>query len=460
MSDYQLFLQEKAITDIPTGHEPGPISPMLFDFQQDLTRWALRRGRAALFCDCGMGKSFMQLEWAHHVTQHTGGKVLILAPLAVSRQTKQEGIKLGVTVNICRGQEDLKDGINITNYEMLHKFNPADFAGVVLDESGILKAYTGKYRTQIIEAFGRTPYRLACTATPAPNDFMELGNHAEFLGVMGRSEMLSMFFVNDAGDTGTWRLKGHAEGEFWKWVCSWAVMIRKPSDLGYEDGGFTLPALHIQDHVIKTTRPLSGFLFHEAAKTLSDRRQARRESLDLRCTQAAALANQGGRWLVWCDLNDESEMLTRMIDGAVEVKGADTNEHKEQALNDFAAGKIRVLVSKPRIAGWGMNFQCCHNMAFVGLSDSYEAYYQAVRRCWRFGQKEEVHAHIITSELEGNVSANIKRKEQDATKMAIEMVKNMADISSVDVRGSVQDKSEYHGKVKMELPEFMINSCE
>jgi superfamily II DNA or RNA helicase len=387
--------------------------------------------------------------------------VLILAPLAVSKQTAREGRKFGVDVNICRDQSDVKPGINITNYEMLHHFDPAHFAGVVLDESGILKAYTGKYRTQIIEAFCRTPYRLACTATPAPNDHAELGNHSEFLGVMSRTEMLSMFFINDAGDTGTWRLKGHAESEFWGWMCSWAVMIRKPSDLGYDDGKFQLPALNIENTTIKCDKPLSGMLFHMPAKTLSDRRKARKESMDKRCAAAAELANSNDeQWLIWCDLNDESAMLSSMIDGAVEVKGADDNEHKEKSLIGFANGEIRVLVSKPKIAGFGMNFQSCHNMIFVGLSDSYEAYYQAVRRCWRFGQDYPVNAHIITSELEGNVVSNIQRKEADAVKMAEGMVENMAPISSATIHSSMRTDCEYKtGSVKGEGWELINGDC-
>jgi len=442
--EYSAFLEHKEIRDIPTGHEPSEISDMLFDFQKDIVRWALRRGRAAIFADCGLGKTPMQLEWAKNVCAHTGGDVLILAPLAVSKQTVREGIKFGVHVNICRTQEDVEPGINIANYEMLHRFNASSFAGIVLDESGILKSHTGKYRTQIIDDFRDTPYKLACTATPAPNDYVELGNHAEFLGTMLRSEMLSMFFINDAGDTGTWRLKGHAQHEFWGWVCSWAVMIRKPSDLGYDDADFSLPALDISEHVVKCDKPLTGFLFHMAANTLSERRKARRESMDLRCTLAASLANGNNeQWLIWCDLNDESHALSEMIDGAVEVTGSDTNEHKEKAMMGFSSGEVRVLVSKPKIAGYGMNWQNCHNIAFVGLSDSYEAYYQAVRRCWRFGQKNKVNSHIITSELEGNVVANIKKKEHDAMEMAAGMVHNMAAISSQEIKGQTKTISEY-----------------
>lgn len=442
--EYKEFLEKKILKDIPTGHVPERISKKLFDFQRDITTWAIKRGRAAIFADCGLGKSPMQLEWAKQICEYTGGSVLILAPLAVSKQTKREGEKFNVSVNLCASQSDVVPGVNITNYEKLHNFNPSFFSGVVLDESSILKSYTGKYRTEIIEAFKETPYRLACTATPAPNDFMELGNHAEFLGTMTRQEMLSMFFINDAGDTGTWRLKGHAENEFWRWVCSWAVMIRRPSDLGYEDGNFILPTLNVKESVIKCNKPLSGHLFHMPANTLMERRQARRESTDARCALAAEIvSNKDGQWLIWCDMNDESAKLSKMIAGAVEVKGSDSVDHKEKSLLGFANGEVRVLVTKPSIAGFGLNFQGCHNMAFVGLSDSYEAYYQAVRRCWRFGQKSEVDAWIITSEMEGNVVQNIKRKEADATKMAEGMVEHMRYISSEEIHGSIKTVNTY-----------------
>lgn len=442
--NYQEFLEQKRIIDRPSGHNPEGLNEALFDFQHDIVVWALKRGRAAIFADCGLGKTPMQLSWASDVVRETSGNVLVLAPLAVSKQTQREGLKFGIPTTICRTQDDVQPGINIANYEMLHHFDPSQFSGVVLDESSILKSYTGKFRTQIIDAFADTPYRLACTATPSPNDFTELGNHAEFLGIMGREQMLSMFFINDAGDTGTWRLKGHAEQEFWKWVCSWAVLIRKPSDLGYDDKTFVLPALSIHDRVVKTAKALDGQLFLVEAKTLQERRQARRQSLDERCRLAAELINASNdSWLVWCDLNDEGDLITSLVNGAVQVQGSDTPEHKESALMRFASGDLRVLVTKPKIAGFGMNFQCCHNMVFIGLSDSYEAYYQAVRRCWRFGQEHEVHAYVITSDLEGNVVKNIQRKEQDSARMANEMVQHMAYISTMEIHKMQKQESAY-----------------
>ena len=447
---YEEFLQRKQLIAIDAGHESLSIPSFLFDFQRDIVAWAIRRGRAAIFADCGLGKTPMQLVWANEVVKHTSHDVLILAPLAVSKQTVNEGKKFGIAVTPCRTQADVQHGINITNYEMVSHFDCNSFGGVVLDESSILKNYSGHYRTLLIESCQDVPYLLACTATPSPNDHTELGNHAEFLRIMTRQEMLSMFFINDSGDTGTWRLKGHAQNEFWKWVCSWAVLIRKPSDLGYEDRSFCLPSLHVHEHALECQKPLSGTLFHRYAETLSERRQVRRETIIARCEQAAELANKDkDQWLIWCDLNDESALLTQLIDGAVEVKGADSVEHKEWGMNGFAAGDIRVLVSKPKIAGFGMNFQSCHNMAFVGLSDSYEAYYQAVRRCWRFGQESPVNAHIITAELEGNVVANIRRKEADAVVMAQDMVHHMAHINEQNIHGGQRQMSEYKENKKV-----------
>ncbi len=417
MTDYATFLAAKQRVDRPTGFDAVDVNGKLFPFQQAIVKWACRRGRAAIFADCGLGKTGMQLEWARQVMAHTGGRVLILAPLAVAAQTKREAEKFGLSgVGVVRSQAECESfAICVANYEMLAHFDPSQFAGVALDESSIIKNFTGSLRNQIIEAFAATPFRLACTATPAPNDYMELGNHAEFVGSMSRVEMLSMFFCHDGGDTSQWRIKGHAERDFWKWVCSWSVMLRKPSDIGFADDGFALPPIQFFEHLVKADPLKAGVLFEVESPSLADRRNARRASIGDRVTKAAELANANGeQWLVWCDLNDESEALTAAIEGAVEVSGSDDPEHKERAMLDFAAGKIRVLVTKPKIAGFGMNFQSCRNMAFVGLSDSYEALYQSVRRCWRFGQAQEVRVHIITATTEGAVLDNVKRKERDA----------------------------------------------
>jgi len=456
--NYSEYLESKRIIDMPTGIEGEiEINPLLFDFQKDITRWALKRGRAAIFADCGLGKTPMQLEWAHHIP----GRVLIVAPLAVSAQTIREARKFHEEEIVYSTDGKGDSRILITNYERIEKFNPSDFTGIVLDESSILKSYTGKYRTDLIERFGQVPFRLACTATPAPNDFMELGNHAEFLGAMKRTEMLSMFFVHDGGETQKWRLKGHAESEFWKWVCSWAVMIRRPSDLGYEDRDFILPKLNIHQITIEDESDAPGMLFPVEAVTLEERREARKASIESRVRKCADLANTlSDQCLIWCDLNNESAKLTELIQGAVEVKGSDTEKHKETAMLDFAQGKIRALVTKPKIAGFGMNWQNCHNVFFVGLSDSYEAFYQAIRRCWRFGQKEEVNCYIITSHLEGAVVKNIMRKEEDANRMAEEMVVNMKEINTEEIHGLKRDVSEYQtGKEAGNMWEMYLGDC-
>lgn len=442
--DYQEFLAKKAIVDIPTGFECGELNKYLFDWQADITRWACRRGRAALFEGCGLGKSIQLLSWADQVCQHTKGDVLILAPLAVSRQTKQEGEKFGFSVNIVAGMDDIKPGINVTNYEKLHHFDPSFFAGVVADESGIIKSFSGKIKKQMCEMWAITPYRLSCTATPSPNDYEELGNQAEFLGVCSRSEMLAMFFINDTANTGTWRLKKHAEKEFWRWVCSWAVMIQKPSDLGYNDDGFILPGLEYHQHVIEADGPCNGYLFPVDAKTLTERRAARKNSLADKIAIAADLVNNSDdQWIVWCDMNLESTELTKAINGAIEITGSDSDEHKINSVVDFCDGKIKVIVSKPKMFGFGLNLQNCHNMIFVGLSDSFEAMYQAVRRCYRFGQKDKVNVHILTHQTEGAVVRNIERKERAFEAMSTNMTLNMADITKKEINAKMSEKAEY-----------------
>lgn len=447
---YADFLERKALRCPSNGLASVPeLSPSLFDFQRDITAWALRRGRAAIFADCGLGKTLMQLEWARHVP----GDVLILAPLAVAQQTEREAAKFDIpSVRYVRSQSEAEPGISVTNYEMLQHFDPALFAGVVLDESSILKAYDGKTRNQIIRSFGSTPFRLACTATPAPNDFMELGNHSEFLGAMTRSEMLSMFFVHDGGSTQDWRLKGHAEEAFWKWVCSWAVMLRKPEDLGYSGDGFTLPPLEILRGVVASdhsTAAARGLLFNWEAQTLQERRDARRSTIKERVAAVAELANSSDeQWLIWCNLNSEGDAAMEAIRGAVQIAGADSLEDKTSRMLAFVEGRVRVLVSKPSICGFGMNLQNCAHVAFLGLSDSYEQFYQAIRRCWRFGQKRPVKCHIVTSDVEGAVIANIQRKQADADKMMEAMVEHMSVINSAEIRGLSRSESSYQETVE------------
>lgn len=442
--EYAEFLKKKDIVDHATGFCPGEVNPMLFPFQAAIVRWACKRGRAAIFADCGLGKTPMQLEWARQVCRHSGGSVLILAPLAVSKQTRREGEKFGIDVTICESSDDVvPNGINITNYEKLHKFDPSVFSGIVLDESSILKSYTGKFRSFIIDAFRSTPYKLACTATPAPNDFMELGNHSEFLNVLTRAEMLSLFFINDTSNVGTWRLKGHGQEKFWQWICSWAVMFSKPSELGFDDDGFILPDLRIDEHVLGFGRPMEGMLFPVKAETLSERREARRESIGEKIGILKELTGNGEQWVIWCDLNKESEAIASSIADAVEVTGSQDDETKERILMGFLSGSHRILVTKSKIAGWGLNMQRCHNVAFFGLSDSYEGFYQAIRRCWRFGQTQPVNCHIITTDIEGNVVDNVKRKEADAKRMRDEMIEHMKDISAEEIRQISHGKAEY-----------------
>lgn len=422
--DYSAFLDRKRIVDPATGIDVESVSGLMFEFQRDITRWALRRGRAAIFADCGLGKTLMQLEWARHVP----GRVLIFSPLAVASQTAAEAVKFGIP-GVVASRTDAGDDIIVTNYEMLDRFDISRFAGVVLDESSILKSYTGSFRTAIIEACAQTPFRLACTATPAPNDFMEMANHAEFLGVMSRVEMLATFFVHDGGDTSSWRLKRHAENDFWRWLCSWAVMLRMPSDLGYSDDGFVLPDLTVTP-VVVASPPSEGHLFPVEAATLGERLAARRASIDARTDAAAKIANAArGPVLVWCNLNDESQALAQKIEGAVEVRGSDDPDDKAAKLLGFASGNIKCLVTKPSIAGFGMNWQACSTVVFAGLSDSYEQYYQAIRRCWRFGQENPVDVYVITADTEGAVVDNIRRKDEAAQKMAKEMVRHMADLN-------------------------------
>ena len=422
--NYSDFVAGKRITCAPAGIDPTmPISPALYDWQADIVRWALRRGRACIFAECGLGKTLMQLEWARHVP----GRVLILAPLAVSGQTVDEGARFGLEGRYLRA-DDGEPGIVVTNYEMIEHFDPANFSGVVLDESSILKAHDGKTRTRIIESFAATPYRLACTATPAPNDHIELGNHAEFVGAMTRAEMLAMFFVHDGGLVQNWRLKGHARESFWTWMASWAVMIKSPADLGYDGSTFVLPELRTHNHVLDLAKPLPGHLFADTAKTLNDQRAAARASLSERVAKAAALVNDSDEpWIVWCNLNAEQDALeTAFGDLALSVRGSDSLDHKESSIAAWMHGERPVLISKVSIFGFGMNLQHCAKVAFVGLSHSWEAYYQAIRRCWRFGQKRPVDVHVIVSDAELEILRNIDRKEREAAIMTQEMTSRIS----------------------------------
>jgi superfamily II DNA or RNA helicase len=455
MTDYQKFLESKTHRGAMAGFDPVFMAPGLFDFQQSIVDWAVRLGRAAIFADCGLGKTPMQLTWAQNVVEKTNKPVLILTPLAVAQQTIRESAKFGVEAVHRRDGMKSKDRIVVTNYERLHYFNPADFSGVVLDESSILKCFTGKTRMELTSAWKDTPYRLACTATPAPNDLMEIGNHAEFLGVMRGCEMLSAFFINDPGSVGKYRLKGHAAKSFWQWVSNWAAYLRKPSDLGFKDDGYDLPPLRIHDTTIDAAPEVDGQLFPSQAFTLKERQSARRNTIQARSEVVAEIANKlDSPFIAWCNLNAESDCLKSLIPDCVEVRGSDSDSAKEDRLNAFANGQVRVLVSKPSIAGMGMNFQHCSSMAFTGLSDSFEQYYQAVRRCWRFGQNNPVDCWIVTDLTEGAVVENVRRKEADANLMAEQMRHHM--ISSRSEWGSRSKfLGDYLPNQEMEIPSWL-----
>lgn len=427
MNDYSRFLAAKARVFQGAGITPPVLPDQLYPWQSAIVRWALRKGRAAIFADCGLGKTFMQTAWA----QALGVRTLFLTPLCVAEQTVAEAAKLGISLRYARDESEAHGSrLVITNYERLEKFDPTRFEGVVLDESSILKAFDGKTRTSLIKAFAHAPYRLCCTATPSPNDTSELGNHAEFLGLMTRAEFLATWFIKiDQGLRTTehhgWRMKRHAVAPFYRWMASWAMALRTPSDLGYPDDGFLLPPLRITDHVLDSDGP-SGTLFPEmGVKGLSGRLAARRASLESRVATVAQLARTGGQWLVWCGLNDESSAIARAIPDAVEVTGNDTYAEKSAAVEGFVSGRIRVLVSKVKILGFGLNFQHCHQMAFVGLGDSYEQYYQAIRRCWRFGQAQPVDAHVIVSDAERLIVQNVRRKEATAADVSAQLLTHM-----------------------------------
>ncbi|MBU0593345.1 MAG: helicase [Gammaproteobacteria bacterium] len=445
---YQEFLARKAKVDPLTGFADIPELPeQLFPFQRDIVRWALRRGRSAVFAQTGLGKSFMELAWGQAVHNLTGGNVLLLTPLAVAGQMVREAGKFGLAAKQCAHQDEVEPGVTVTNYAKLHHFDLSQFVGVILDESSILKAFDGKTRTLLIDACAEVPYRLAATATPAPNDFTELGNHAEFLGVMSVTGMQAVFFAHDGGDTSKWRLKGHAEDDFWKWMCSWSVLLRRPSDLGYDDGAYDLPPMVHAEHIVDVEGP--------AAKTLSERLTARRESIGERVAKAATLVPDDKPCVLWCNLNAESAALAAAIPDGIELSGADSESEKERKLLAFSNGEIRVLITKAKLAGFGMNWQHCADTIFVGLNDSFEQVYQAVRRFWRFGQTQNVNVHFVAASTEGAVLDNLKRKEAEAERMGAAMVANMADLSSELVHGALREEDPYTPIVPMDTPYWL-----
>lgn len=459
--NYNEFLKNKVKVDKPTGLSNVPqLNDMLFDFQKDIVSWALKRGRAAIFAGTGLGKSFQELSWANEVAKETKKKVLILTPLAVAAQMKREANKFGIECEHVSNCSESDCNILISNYQKIDHFDLSKFSGIVLDESSILKNQSGHYRTKLIQSTKEIPFRLAATATPSPNDYMELGNHAEFCGIMSYTDMLSTFFVHDAAKTQDWRLKGHAESEFWKWMASWSVMLQNPKDIGYDGSKYELPKLHKIQHTVGVEYKANvdtGLLFPLEAQSMGERLKARRATIEDRVNKAVEIVNQKQDvpWVIWCNLNDESAMLANRIPDAVEIVGSMSEEKKEQILEDFATGKIRILVSKPSLTGFGMNWQHCSNTVFVGLNDSFEQIYQAIRRFWRFGQKNEVYAHFIASEIEGAVVQNIKRKEDQCDHMMRQMVTHMADLTTATIKGAARDTLQYQPLDKMEMPSWI-----
>jgi len=460
VSDYATFLVRKSQLNGHHGFVPLFLPEYLFDFQKALVEWAIRKGRAAIFADCGLGKTPMQLVWAENVIRKTNGRVLILTPLAVAAQTVREGEKFGIACRVSRDGSFDGTRITVTNYDQLHRFSPSDFSGVVCDESSILKHFSGATQKAVTQFMSKLPYRLLCTATAAPNDYIELGTSSEAIGELGHSDMLTRFFVMDdkkwhrmnevrlaraariGGDhnarltyrmsqqIGAWRFKAHAEVPFWRWVCSWARACRSPQDLGFDDDRFVLPSLDELEHTVSPRRPADGRLFVTPAFGLQEEREERRRTLEERCDRVRDLVAHQHPAVVWCHLNVEGDALERLIPGAAQVAGRDGDEKKEATFEGFARGDIRVLITKPKIGAWGLNWQhCAHVVTFA--SHSYEQYYQSVRRCWRFGQTRPVTVDVISTEGEVHVRENMRRKREAATRMFDALVAHMNESMAV-----------------------------
>lgn len=459
--DYQRFIQKKALKIESVGFDvsSSQLIAEMFDHQSAITKWALKKGRAGVFADTGLGKSIMELAWARAIHEHTGNRVLIAAPLCVSGELIKEAEKFGISARYVREHE--KDtGIKITNFEMLDNFKEAIadgwYDGLAIDEGSILKHQTSKTRAKITDMAKNIPFRGSFSATPSPNDFMELGSQSEFLGILSAAEMLATFFTHDSGETSKWRLKGHGEIRFWEWLSTWAVCIRRPSDLGFSDEGYDLPPLNMVDHLVMTNKKLSSSLIPKVAETLSERIEARRITIEERVAKCAEIVNASeGPFIVWCHLNDESKRLAALIPGSVEVSGSDKIRTKEDRLRGFSEGRYRILVTKPSIAGFGMNWQHCNQMAFVGLNDSFEELYQAIRRSYRFGQKREVTAHLISADIEGKTLENIKAKEAKHEYMSEMMVKHMREFSRQEITQTTSDKLWYRAENNLILPNWM-----
>ena len=440
MNDYTQFLNTKIKSHTISGFDATDLNKHLFPFQGFIVKRALKAGKYAIFADCGLGKTLMQLEWAHQVAIHTGGKVLVLAPLAVAGQTIQEGAKFGISVSKVGGDAS----VHITNYDQLPNIDPANYTGVVLDESSILKNFDGATKKLIIDSFDQTPYKLACTATPSPNDPMELGNHAEFLDVMSRNEMLAMYFVHDGGDTAKWRLKGHAIDQFYHFVGSWAIMLNKPQDIGFEMDGYALPNLCMIERQIETTKRDNGSLFNDTAISATNFNHELRLTKLERLNEVVSIVNGSSEnFIIWIKQNEEGDMLRKMIPDAVEVKGSDDPEYKERMLLGFANNEYRVLITKTKIAQFGLNYQNCRSQIFASLDFSFEGLYQAIRRSYRFGQDQEVNIYLITTDTMENVKKAIEHKQRQFTHMQDAMSKAInANLNESSLTQSVYDTEE------------------
>jgi len=434
---YAEFLERKTFRDLPSGLDPIEPNAMLYPFQRAIVRCAVKRGRAAVFADCGLGKTFIQVEWAKQI----GARVLIVAPLAVTHQTITEAAKLGVSARYVTAPDD-QPGIAITNYQRLAGFVGAPYDGIVLDESSILKSLDGKTRGMLLSAFKTIPNRLCCTATPAPNDLTELGNHAEFLGIMSFKEMSATFFVKESNGQ-RWRLKGHAADGFYRWLATWSVYVRRPSDLGFDDDGFALPPLCILDSSVDVKGAPNGRLFQGALSGIQDRVRVRKATAEDRVAKTAEIIATPGQWIVWCGLNDEGRKLKAMVDDAELVEGSMSDDAKISASARWVAGESRVMIAKPSIYGFGMNFQHCHQSVFLGIGDSYEQYYQSIRRCWRYGQTKPVDVWIVTSNLEEEIVRNVRRKEAQAEATAAEVVAHVRDHETAEVLGATRQSDAY-----------------
>jgi hypothetical protein len=457
MNDYAQFLNKKSQIEGEHGFAPNWLPECLFDFQGALVDWSIRKGRAAIFADCGLGKTVIELVWGENVVRHTNGRVLLLTPLAVTHQIAAEAEKFSIRAAISRDGTPCP-GITITNYEKLHLFTPSDFVGVICDESSILKSFDGATKQLVTEFMRKHRYRLLATATAAPNDFIELGTSSEALGYLGHMDMLNRFFKNDLnnsaqgrmrGEVIKWRLKGHAELPFWRWVCSWARAVRRPSDLGFDDSRFVLPPLIEREHMVEANELAPGMLFALPAVGLKEQREERRRTLTERCERVASLVNPTGQpALVWCHLNNESDLLEDLIPDALQVTGSMSDEDKESRLMAFASGDIRVLVTKPSIGAWGLNYQHCNHVTFFP-SHSFEQYYQGVRRCWRFGQQRPVTVDIVTTEGERGVLENLQRKAAQADSMFANLVAEMNAAMVID------RASKFTGK--LEVPSWLCS---